>query len=155
MTDLKNLDKRLIAYVDIFLLANRLQTVANMGMHEITVKQWLPLIMLGSMENAPTLKELSNMCGISHQSTKQLIRKLEEKGYVQTKEDEKDKRAMRISVTSKFYEWAECYSDRNYQFVYKVFSCLSQKEIDTMFIAQEKLCNKLAEIYKEIENNEL
>lgn len=133
MIDREKLDKRLIAYVETFLLANRLQTVANMGMNEITAKQWLPLVMLRTLKEPPTLKELSEMCGISHQSTKQLVQKLEEKGYVKTEEDKKDKRAMRISITSKFDEWVKQYSDRNYSFVYEVFSCLSKEEVEVFF----------------------
>lgn len=155
MIDREKLDKRLISYVEVFLIANKLETVVNKGMHEITAKQWLPLIMLGTLKEAPTLKELSLMCGISHQSTKQLVKKLEEKGYVHIEEDKKDKRAMRISVTSKFDEWVKKYSKRNYNFVYEVFSCLSDEEIDTMFTAQRKLLSKLSEIYEEVKKNEL
>lgn len=143
-------DKKLSSYVEIFLLANRLQTVANMGMHEITAKQWLPLIILGRLKNPPTLKELSEICGISHQSTKQLVQKLEEKGYVKIEEDKKDKRAMRISVTSKFDDWVKQYSNRNYGFVYEVFSCLSKEEVEAFFKAQKKLLNKLNKISEEI-----
>lgn len=143
-------DKKLSSYVEIFLLANRLQTVANMGMHEITAKQWLPLIILGRLKNPPTLKELSEICGISHQSTKQLVQKLEEKGYVKIEEDKKDKRAMRISVTSKFDDWVKQYSNRNYGFVYEVFSCLSKEEVEAFFKAQKKLLNKLSKISEEI-----
>ncbi len=155
MIKLEDLSNDLIAYVEIFVLANQLQTVANMGMREITVKQWLPLVMLGSLKTAPTLKELSEICGITHQSTKRLVKELEKKGFVKIEGDEKDKRVMRISVTSKLDEWIKCYSGRNYDFVHKFFSCLSDDEIKIFFTAQKKLLNNLNVLREKIDHGEL
>lgn len=155
MIELENLSDDLIAYVEIFILANRLQTVANIGIREITVKQWFPLVMLGSLKTAPTLKELSEMCGITHQSTKQLIQKLEEKGFVKIEEDKNDKRAMRISVTPKLDGWIERYSAINHNFVHEFFSCLSDEEIKTFLTLQRRLLNNLTDLRKKANNNEL
>jgi DNA-binding MarR family transcriptional regulator len=153
--EIEILSNDLVAYVKIFLLANRLQTVANMGMREITVKQWLPLVVLGSLDTAPTLKELSELCGITHQSTKRLVKELEKKGFVKIEGDERDKRAIRISVTSKLDEWIKRYSGRNHNFVHRFFSCLSDDEIKIFFTAQGKLLNNLIDLRKKIDNGEL
>lgn len=154
MYDLEKMDRRLVAYVEIFLLANRLQTVMNTGIQDITAKQWLPLIMLRMFDNPPTLKDLSEVCGISHQSTKQLVLKLQEKGFVNIEPDKNDRRAIRISGTEKCSEWIEKYAIRNYEFVFEVFSGLTGEEIESLHAIQNKLYAKLGEMYKEIEKNE-
>ena len=77
MYDFENMDKRLIAYVNIFVLANRLQAIMDKGLEEITAKQWLALTMIDAFEEAPTLKEMANLAGVTHQNMKQIVNKLE------------------------------------------------------------------------------
>lgn len=52
MYDFENMDKLLIAYVNIFILANRLQVIMDKGLEEITAKQWLTLTMIDAFEEA-------------------------------------------------------------------------------------------------------
>ena len=73
--------------VEISRLANTLQTVMDMGMDDITSRQWLPLMILGSCEDAPNLNQLAEMCGITRQSAKQLVDKLVEKELVRLEKD--------------------------------------------------------------------
>ncbi|MFZ2539661.1 MAG: MarR family transcriptional regulator [Oscillospiraceae bacterium] len=149
MYDFETMDKRLIIFANVFLLSNRLQTVLDCEMGEITSKQWLVLIMLGMFDEPPTLKELAKMCNSSHQNTKQIVLKLQSKGYVNIDKDSNDGRAMRISPTAKLDEFSKDYHDRSEKFVDKMFSCLSQEEISVMCSAQLKLYNKLEDMQNE------
>ena len=58
------------ALVEISRLANTLQTVMDMGMDDITSRQWLPLMILGRCEQPPNLNQLAERCGITRQSAK-------------------------------------------------------------------------------------
>lgn len=146
MYDFETMDKRLIIFVNIFLTSNRLQTVLDYEMGDVTTKQWLALTMLNMFPEPPTLKELAKLCDTSHQNTKQIILKLQAKGFVNIDKDRKDGRAMRISYTAKYDEFSKVYHDRSIQFIDEMFSCLTQEEIDHMCRIQGKLYEKLEDM---------
>ena len=146
MNPLENMDKRAIAYVNIFLLANKIQTTMDAGMREITTKQWLMLAVLGVFESPPNLKQLASACGITHQSAKQLLDKLNMKEYVKIQRDNEDKRAIRIIPTQKYKEWHEKYDERNQRFIREIFSPLTSEEIEIFLKVQMHLQKNTAEI---------
>lgn len=151
MYDFESMDKRLIAYVNIFICANRLQTIMDRGLDEITAKQWLALTMIDAFPEPPTLKDVSNMSGVSHQSMRQIINKLVAKDFLEVVPDEKDKRAIRLCKTEKAEQIRNRDTERNWNFVYELFSCLEENESKIFCTALEKLCEKLNEL-KESEN---
>jgi len=154
MNDFREMDSRLLSYVNIFLLSNRLQTVMDKGLQEITSKQWVLLIMLGTFEVAPTLKELADKCGITHQSTMQLVKKLADKGYLVIEEDKKDRRAIRIVFTDKRDKLADQYAEQNMWFIDNMFSDLSYEEIKIFCSAQFKLYERLGKMAEELKNDQ-
>lgn len=147
--DFKNMDKRLIAYVNIFTCANRLQAIMDKGMRDITAKQWLALTMIGAFPEPPTLKDISEISGVTHQSMRQIVDRLEEKGLIEVIPDKKDKRAVRLVRTNAAEEIRARDTERNYGFVFELFSCLGREEAGTFCAALEKLCNKLNELKEE------
>lgn len=80
---------------------NRYQAAADAYFKEITWKQFFAIICINLCEDPPTLNELSDVMGSSHQNVKQILLKLEKKGFVSAVPDEKDKRKQRIFVTDK------------------------------------------------------
>ena len=75
---------------------NRLQAEGNLFFEEISWKQCFAMICIQMFEQPPTLKELAQVMGSSHQNVKQLLLKLQDASYVNLLEDEKDKRKQRI-----------------------------------------------------------
>ena len=146
MYDFEHMDKRLIIYANTFLVANRLQTVMDAELEEVTSKQWLAIIMLGAFEEPPTLKQMAQMCSASHQNTKQIMLKLHQKGYVNMVKDEKDGRAMRIIPLAKIQELSAKYEERSKRFIEEMFSDLTEEEIAVMCKAQFKLYDRLEQI---------
>lgn len=136
-------DIRFRIFANISQVANKLQNVMDIGMTDITTKQWLPFIMIGRLDYEPTLKEVAEMCGITHQSAKQLIDKLEEKEYVIVRKDDKDKRFLRISLTEKGKAWSAQNLDRNTEFVFSLFSKMSEAELGTIDKMQTMLIGDL------------
>ena len=146
MDDALQANPRLKSYVNVFLLANRLQVVMDRGLRDISSKQWQVLMMLETFPEPPTLKALSQQCGITHQSTMQLVRKLEEKGYVSVMPDAQDRRAVRITATEACHQWTAQYAEQNLWFIQKLFSDLSEEELGLFTATQEKMLERLEEI---------
>ena len=79
---------------------NRFQALADSTMQEISWKQFFAIICINLCKEPPTLNELSEILGSSHQNVKQILLKLEKKGFVQFKADTNDRRKQRIMVKS-------------------------------------------------------
>ena len=140
--------------VEISRLANTLQSVMDMGIDDITSRQWLPLMILGRCEEAPNLNQLAEKCGITRQSTKQLIDKLVEKGYVTLEKSDTDKRNMHIVITKKGRNWGANNLEKNMAFVSELYSDISERDIKTFAKVQQKLLNKLEVMKEELKNGD-
>jgi DNA-binding MarR family transcriptional regulator len=115
-----------------FVLGNKLQVIGDNFYEEITTKQWFVLLMLAIFgENAPTLNELSDALSSSHQNTKQLVLKLEKKGFLELYTDAKDRRKMRIRVTKACEELFKKYNTKQQDFMIKLFQGIKKEEIKT------------------------
>lgn len=140
-------DHRFIIYALLSQLANKSQLVMDLGMKDITCKQWFPLIMIERFNHEPTLKEISEKCGITHQSTKQLLDKLVEKDYVIARKDEADKRCLRYSLTEKGKSWGIDNFSRNQVFMKELFRDISEEELKLFLSVERRLLDKLNAIY--------
>ena len=86
---------------------NRFQAVADSAMQEISWKQFFAIICTNLCKESPTIKELAEIMGSSHQNVKQILLKLEKKGFVDIVVDEKDKRKQRVVLTQYCKEFCE------------------------------------------------
>ena len=129
--------------VEISRLANTLQTVMDMGMSDITSRQWLPLMILGRCEEAPNLNQLAEKCGITRQSAKQLVDKLVEKDLVRLEKDENDRRNCLVVITKKGRSWGKNNLEKNVMFVQELYSGISEKDIKAFAKVQQKVLAKL------------
>ena len=80
---------------------NRFQNVADSFFEEITWKQFFAIICINLCKESPTINELAGVRASSHQNGKQILIKLEKKGFVEMKIDEKDRRKQRVVTTKK------------------------------------------------------
>lgn len=129
--------------VEISRLANTLHTVMDMGMSDITSRQWLPLMILGRCEEAPNLNQLAEKCGITRQSAKQLVDKLVEKDLVRLEKDENDRRNCLVVITKKGRSWGKNNLEKNVMFVQELYSGISEKDIKAFAKVQQELLAKL------------
>lgn len=134
------------ALVEISRLANTLQNVMDMGMDDITSRQWLPLMILGKSEEPLNLNQLAEKCGITRQSAKQLVDKLAEKELIALQKAEKDRRNISIMITEKGRNWGMINLERNMLFVNELFGDISKEDIQTFAEVQQKLLIKLTDI---------
>ena len=113
---------------------NRYQAVADNYFKEITWKQFFAFICINLCKEPPTLNDLSDVMGSSHQNVKQILLKLEKKGFVTMIPDEKDKRKQRILITDKCREFCEendRQSPSSADIIGKMFEGIDEKNLIT------------------------
>jgi DNA-binding MarR family transcriptional regulator len=111
---------------------NRYQAAADRFFKEITWKQFFAIICINLCKEPPTLNDLSEVMGSSHQNVKQILLKLEGKGFVSMMADEKDKRKQRYFVTDKcrkFLEANDNQSKTSSQIIAQIFDGVSDKDL--------------------------
>ena len=108
---------------------NRFQTAGDTFFDEISWRQCFVLICLGLFREAPSLKELSEVMGCSHQNAKQLILKLEKAGFLRVEQDEKDKRKQRIYKTEKAEVFDAKYDEPSAKFMEFLYQGVSREKL--------------------------
>ena len=106
---------------------NRYQAAADAFFKEITA-----IICINLCREAPTINELSDVMGSSHQNVKQILLRLEKKGFVSTIADAKDKRKQRIIVTDEARTFLEKNDNNGQQSQYiigRIFEGIDEKSL--------------------------
>ncbi len=130
---LQDIDKRYRIFGMIFLLSTKLETMGNTFLGELTTKQWfLMLTLTNFFETPPTLSQLAKQMGTSHQNTKQLALKLQEKGFLSIEKDDQDNRALRIVPTEKIEEYVKNREEKDHKFIEDFFGVLTEAEIEDL-----------------------
>ena len=125
---------------------NRYQAAADAYFKEITWKQFFAIICINLCKEPPTLNELSDVMGSSHQNVKQILLKLEKKGFVSTVPDETDKRKQRILVTKKCNAFLERNDNNGQQSQFIIFDGVDEKSLRTTIKTIMKMERNLSEL---------
>ena len=110
---------------------NRFQAMADSAMQEISWKQFFLIICINLSKEPPTIGELSEIVGSSHQNVKQLLLKLEKKDFICFQADEQDKRKQRIHLTEHCREFCEKNDAMSISIMAKMFEGIPEKDITT------------------------
>ncbi|MGN0690105.1 MAG: MarR family winged helix-turn-helix transcriptional regulator [Oscillospiraceae bacterium] len=125
---------------------NRFQAVADNLMKEISWKQFFAIICINLCKSNPTVKELAEIMGSSHQNVKQILLKLEKKGFVNISVDEKDKRKQRIVLTPYCNEFCSKNNEISANIMKKMFEGISEKQLQTTIQTIIQIEDNLKEI---------
>lgn len=110
---------------------NRFQAIADKSMKEISWKQFFAIICIDLCKEKPTLKELAEIMGSSHQNVKQILLKLEKKGFVNIVTDERDKRKQRIELTRYCMDFCQKNGEVSTQIIERMFHGISEEQLQT------------------------
>ena len=110
---------------------NRFQAMADSMMQEISWKQFFAIICINMCKEPPTLSELSDILGSSHQNVKQILLKLEKKDFIRFEQDEEDKRKQRIVLTKSCRKFCEKNDDMSQKTMMGMFEGIPEKDIKT------------------------
>lgn len=108
---------------------NRFQAVADSTMGEISWKQFFAIICVNMCKEPPTVKELAEIMGSSHQNVKQILMKLEKKGFVAILPDETDKRKQRIVLTEYCRSFCAKNDEMSTRFMMKLFAGIPEEQL--------------------------
>ena len=130
--------KKSVLFFSLFVITNRIETIYNAGMDELTLKQ-LMLLILVSISEGETFTKYGQIMGSSRQNIKTLARALEKKDYVSIKQDEHDRRAYGIFLAPKTAKHFKDTDDYYTKQIRSLFSEFTADEIDLMFSFMPKL----------------
>ena len=125
---------------------NRYQASADNFMKEITWKQFFAIICVKLCKEPPTLNDLADVMGSSHQNVKQILLKLERKGFVSMTPDRNDRRKQRIVLTDMCREFCEKNDAPSQAIIGRIFEGIDEEQlrvtIETI-MAMERNVSKL------------
>ncbi|MBR5961139.1 MAG: MarR family transcriptional regulator [Clostridia bacterium] len=110
---------------------NRYQASADAFMKEITWKQFFAIICIKLCKEAPTLNDLADIMGSSHQNVKQILLKLERKGFVSMTPDQNDRRKQRIVLTEQCREFCEKNDAPSQAIIGRIFEDIDESKLMT------------------------
>lgn len=129
----------------LFIAGNKLQTLFDNHIPEISLKQFMLLSVVRQSEEPLTLTQLGNLLGCSRQNIKKLADVLRKKGFITIQQSPHDTRAMCICPTEKVNDYfINDFSEYQEKLKY-LFEVYTDKEIETLFIL-------LSRLYAGIEN---
>lgn len=130
--------KKSILFFSFFVITNRIETIYNAGIKDITLKQ-LMLLILVTISEGETFTRYGEIMGSSRQNIKTLAKALEKKSYISIKQNETDRRAYGLFLTPKaekhFKETDNYYTAQ----MFNLFSEFTEEEINLFFSFMPKL----------------
>ena len=128
---------------------NRYQAAADAFFKEITWKQFFAIICINLCKEPPTINELSEVMGSSHQNVKQILLKLEKKGFVAFVTDDSDRRKQRILVTDSCRAFLEENDNNGKQSQYiigRIFEGVDEKDLTATIQTIMRMERNLSEL---------
>ena len=110
---------------------NRYQACADSFFKEITWKQFFAIICVKVCGGSPTINQLAEVMGSSHQNVKQILIKLEKIGFVSVVPDEHDKRKQRIRLSEKCVDFCNSHDVESQEKLEQMFKGISDEEFYT------------------------
>lgn len=148
---LQGMDTRYALFGTFFAFHNRLQATGDAFYQEITCKQFFLIICLELFgENAPTIRELAEVMGSSHQNVKQIADKLERSGFIRQTRDQEDRRKIRIYPTEKLQSLGERYEAKSKEFIERFYAGTTQEELETVYQVMSRLEKNLTGLKEEL-----
>lgn len=123
----------------LFIAANRLQTLFDNHIPEISLKQFMLLSVVRQSQTQLTFTQLGEVLGCSRQNIKKLADVLVKKGFITLQQTPQDARAMCICPTEKVNAYfADGFSEYQEKLKY-LFAVYTDQEIETLFLLISKL----------------
>ncbi len=126
---------------------NRYQSAADAFFKELSWKQMYFLNGITLFSEPPTIKDMADFMGCSHQNANKLCAKLLKYGYIKAEQDEKDHRKQRLFLTDKariFFNNSRIDAAKS---VNDIFSVVSQEEIEMVIDVMARLTNRVEELH--------
>lgn len=137
----------------LFIVTNRLQTLFDNNIPEISLKQFMLLTMIRQAKEQLTFTQLGKLLGCSRQNIKKLAYALENKGFVVIKQSETDMRASYIYPTEKLKTYFDTIFISYQKELKYLFEVYTPAEIEQLFHLMMKLYAGVDNIEKKAKKN--
>ncbi|MDD3881713.1 MAG: winged helix DNA-binding protein [Eubacteriales bacterium] len=101
---------------------NRFQAAGDLFFGELSWRQVFAINCISFFEKPPTIKNLAELMGGSHQNTKQILTRLEKAGFIVMKRDSIDARKQRIELTEKAGTFRAKHTEDSARFMQRLFA---------------------------------
>lgn len=144
--------KRKAIFSTLFIAGNKLQTLFDNHIPEVSLKQFMLLSIVRQSEERLTLTQLGNLLGCSRQNIKKLADVLMKKGFITIQQSPYDARAVCICPTKKVNDfYANDFFEYQEELKY-LFEVYTDAETETLFILLSKLYAGIENFEKRIAN---
>lgn len=139
----------------IFLLANKLQTLGDAFLEQMTLKQWLLLVMILNMEKKqPSVTEIAESIGSTRQNVRKMLEALSAKGYVTLCVNEQDKRNLSVALTEKTFLFFTRFEAKGAAFLEQLFDGIHSDLQESTRITVETLFNNVERMKMQYEKSD-
>lgn len=142
----KPLDDASFLFGALFSAANGLQVLLDreLAPYGLTAKQWyLSAVIDTFFETPPTLKAVAAIMDNSHQNVKQVALKLQEKGFLELRPDERDGRVTRLWLTDQSRSFWATLDNRRDMFMGNLFRDMPPGQLQAFRQAMTALLGNL------------
>lgn len=136
----------------LFIAGNKLQTIFDNHIPEISLKQFMLLSVVRQSEEQLTFTRLGNLLGCSRQNIKKIADVLMKKGFITIRQSPHDTRAMCICPTEKVNDYFQNDFLEYKEELKYLFEVYTEKEIETLFILLSRLYKGIENLEKRIDN---
>ena len=141
-----------ILFGGIFILANKLQHVAEQKVEGLSVKQWFLLRTLQDMptEPAPTITSLANETDTTRQNATKMLEILHRDGYVVIADNPRDGRSSTIEITEQGRQMLGAMAAGSARFFHELFAGIDNKDLGIAAEVIIKMIDKLNKMQEEM-----
>ena len=142
-------NQRKAIFSTLFIAGNKLQTLFDNHIPEISLKQFMLLSIVRQSTEPLTFTQLGTLLGCSRQNIKKLADVLMKKGFITIQQSPHDTRAMCICPTEKVNDY---FTNDFFKYLFEVYTV---EEIETLFILLSKLYAGIENLEKKTTNENL
>ncbi len=133
----------------LFIASNRLQTIFDRHIPQITLKQFMLLSVVRQSEEQLTLTRLGELLGCSRQNIKKLADALEKKGFITLRQSSQDPRAMAIVPAERLTDFFQNSFSKYQEELKYLFEVYTPEELETLFSLLSKLYEGIDRLEKQ------
>ena len=146
-------NKQYVMFGGTFLLANKLQLVADKRTQELSTKQWFLLRNLSDLpaDPPPTITMLAKQTDTSRQNVSKMLEVLQRQGYVMLQHNQEDQRSQTVVLTESGAQVLRQVAQEAIPFFAELFSGISEQECAVSAGVVTKLIDNLCKMQQEME----
>jgi DNA-binding MarR family transcriptional regulator len=141
-----------ILFGGVFILANKLQLIADKKARGLSTKQWFLMRNLQdlSIEIPPTITMLAKETDTSRQNVSKMLLTLQKQGFVSLRDSETDRRSQTVEMTIKGKEVLAQMAGESTSFFAELFNGISAEESEAAAKVVIKLISNLKKIQEDL-----